>query len=125
MANMDDILKRAKGPIRKMMTGICDVQEYQSIKDQTTHVTKQQLVTIYSGQPCRLSYSKNPATTEGDAPGSLLTVRLLLPSELAIRPGSVITVTQAGKTRTFKAASKPAVYTNHQEVDLESADDYA
>ena len=125
MANMEDILKRAKGPIRKMMTGTCDVQEYQSVKDQTTHVTKQQLVTVYSGQPCRLSYSKNPATTEGDAPGSLLTVRLFLPSELVIRPGSVFTVTQKGRTRTFKAASEPAVYTSHQEVELESAKDYA
>ena len=125
MENMTDILKRAKKPILSMMTGVCDVQEYQSVKDQTTHVTKQQLVSVYSGQPCKLSYSKNPATTEGDAPGSLLTVRLILPSELAIRPGAVITVTQKGKTRTFKAASEPAVYTNHQEVELESAKDYA
>jgi hypothetical protein len=125
MANMADILKRAKMPILSLMIGTCDVHEYQSIKDQKTHVTKQALVTVYSGQPCRLSYSKNPATTEGDAPGSLLSVRLLLPSELVIKAGSVITVTQAGKTRTFKAASEPAVYTNHQEVDLVSADDYA
>jgi hypothetical protein len=125
MANMADILKRARQPIMSLMTGTCDVQEYQSVKDQDTHVTKQQLVTVYSGQPCKLSYSKNPATAEGDAPGSLLTVRLLLPSELAIRAGAVITVTQAGKTRTFKAASEPAVYTNHQEVELESAKDYA
>jgi hypothetical protein len=125
MANMEDILKRAKGPIRKMMTGTCDVKEYQSVTDQTTHVTKQQLVTVYSGQPCHLSYSKNPATAEGDAPGSLLTVRLFLPSELVIRPGSVFTVTQKGRTQTFKAASEPAVYTNHQEVELESAKDYA
>jgi hypothetical protein len=50
---------------------------------------------------------------------------LILPPELTIRPGSVITVTQAGKTRTFKAASEPAVYTNHQEVELETVDDYA
>ena len=125
MENMTDILKRAKRPILSMMTGTCDVQEYQSVKDQTTHVTKQQLVTVYSSQPCKLSYSKNPATAEGDAPGLLLTVRLILPPELTIKPGAVITVTQAGKTRTFKAASEPAVYTNHQEVDLESADDYA
>lgn len=125
MANMADILRRARQPIMSLMIGTCDVQEYQSVKDPKTKITKQKLVTIYSGQPCKLSYSKNPATTEGDAPGSLLTVRLLLPSELAIRAGSVFIVTQSGKTRTFKAASEPAVYTNHQEVDLESAEDYA
>jgi hypothetical protein len=125
MVSITDILKRARQPILSMMTGSCDIQEYQSVKDPKTKVTKQQLVTIYSGQPCKLSYSKNPATAEGDAPGSLLSVRLILPSELAIRAGAVITVTQAGKTRTFKAASEPAVYTNHQEVDLESAKDYA
>jgi hypothetical protein len=125
MANMEDILRRAKKPILSMMTGRCDVQEYQTVKDKKTHITKQQLVTVYSGQPCQLSYSRNPATAEGDAPGSLLSVRLILPPELVIRPGSVITVTQKGKTRTFKSASEPAVYTNHQEVDLESAKEYA
>jgi len=123
--NIADILKRAKAPILSLMTGICDVQEYQSVKDQKTHVTKSKLVTVYTGQPCKLSYIKNPATAEGDAPGALLTVRLILPSELAIKAGSVITVTQAGKTRTFKAASEPAVYTNHQEVELTTADEYA
>jgi hypothetical protein len=125
MANITDILKRAKKPILSLMIGTCDVQEYQTVKDPKTHVTKQQLATVYTGQPCKLSYSKNPATTEGDAPGSLLTVRLILPSELTIKAGNVFTVTQAGKTRTFKAASEPAVYTNHQEVELTSAEDYA
>lgn len=55
----------------------------------------------------------------------LLTVRLLLPSELVVRAGCIITVTQSGKTRTFEAAGEPAVYTNHQEIDLISADKYA
>lgn len=118
-------MKRARQPILSLMIGTCDVQEYRTEKDPKTHVTKQRLVLLYSNQRCRLSYSKNPATAEGDAPGSLLVVRLILPSELVIRAGSVITVTQAGKTRTFKAASEPAVYTNHQEVELESVKDYA
>lgn len=125
MADMTDILKRARRPIMSLMVGTCDVQEYQSVKDQSTHVTKQQLVTIYTGQPCKLSYIKNSATAGGDAPVLFLSVRLILPPELAVKPGSVITVTQAGKTRTFKAASEPAVYTNHQEVELEAVDDYA
>lgn len=125
MANMADILKRSRRAIMSLMIGTCDVYEYQSVKDPNTHVTKQAKKLLYSGQSCKLSYSKNPATAEGDAPGSLLTVRLILPSELAIRAGNEFTVTQSGKTRTFKAASEPAVYTNHQEVELESADDYA
>lgn len=125
MASMTDILKKAKLPILKMMTGKCDIMEYQSVKDAKTKVTKQRLVTVHSDQPCKLSYSRNPAMTDGDAPGSLLAVRLILPSEPVIKAGSVFKVTQSGKTRTFKAASEPAVYTNHQEVDLEHADEYA
>lgn len=125
MSSMADILRRARDPIFRMMIGTCDVHEYQSVTDPKTHITKQVLVQLYSGQPCKLSYSKNPVTAEGDSPGALLSVRLLLPSDLVIRAGCVFTVTQAGKTRTFKAASEPAVYTNHQEVDLESAEEYA
>ena len=125
MATIAEILQRSRQPIMTMMIGTCDVKEYQSVTNATTHVTKQQLVTLYSNQPCRLSYSKNPVTAEEEAPSVLLSVRLFLPPELAIRPGCVFVVTQAGKTRTFKAASEPAVYTNHQEVELESADEYA
>lgn len=125
MANITDILKKARKPIMSMMTGTCDIQEYRNVKDTKTHVTRSELVTLFTAQPCRLSYSKNPATADGDAPGLLLTVRLYLPPELPIKAGDVFTVTQAGKTRTFKAASEPAMYTNHQEIELESAKEYA
>ena len=122
---MQDILRKAKKPIISLMLGRCDIKEYQSVTDPKTHITKQELVTVYSNQQCKLSYTKNPTATEGDATGTLLAVRLLLPSELDIKAGNVFIVTQAGKTQEYKAASAPAVYTNHQEVELESVDEYA
>lgn len=119
------ILKRVKLPVQSMMIGTCTVQEYQSVKNEKTHVTRQELVTVYTDQPCKLSYSKAPTTTDGDSPVKLLAVKLFLPSELVIRAGSVLTVTQAGRTQTFKASGEPAVYTNHQEIELVNADEKA
>lgn len=125
MAAMADIISKARAATNALMIGTCDVQQYQSVTNATTHITSQQLVTLYTDQPCRLSYSKNPATAEGDAPEVLLAVRLFLPPELAIPAGCVIEVTQAGRTELYKAASAPAVYINHQEIELERLDEYA
>ena len=119
------ILKRVKLPVKSMMIGSCNVQEYQTVKNEKTHVTKQELVTVYTDQPCKLSYEKAPTTAEGNSPVKLLAVKLFLPSELVIRAGSVLTVTQAGKTQTFKASGEPKVYTNHQEIELVNADEHA
>lgn len=124
-ANMENIMRKARPAINSLMTGTCTVKEYQSVTNATTHITKQQLVTRYQNQPCRLSYSKAPATAEGDAPGVLLTVKLLLPPELSIKAGDVFEVTQAGKTEVFKAAGAPAMYVNHQEIELERLAEYA
>lgn len=122
---VEDIFLKARVPIMYLMNGACDVKEYQSVTNEQTHVTTHTMVTIYTNQPCRLTYKTNPATEEGEAPKVLLGVRLFLPVALSIKAGCIFVVTQAGKTRTFKAASEPAVYTNHQEVAVESADDYA
>lgn len=124
-ANMENIMRKARPAINSLMTGTCTVKEYQSVTDATTHVTKQQLVTLYKDQPCRLSYVKNPATAGGDAPGVLLSVKLILPPELSIRAGCEFEVKQAGKTEAFKAAGAPAMYVNHQEVELERLEEYA
>lgn len=123
--NMENIMRKARPAINSLLTGTCNVKEYQSVTNATTHVTKQQLVTLYKNQPCRLSYVKNPATAGGDAPGVLLSVKLILPPELEVREGCEIEVTQAGKTETFKAAGAPAMYVNHQEIELERLDKYA
>ena len=50
---------------------------------------------------------------------------LFIRPDLEIKEGSVIEITQNGVTNRYKRASKPAVYTRHQEVALELYEDNA
>jgi hypothetical protein len=53
------------------------------------------------------------------------TIKLFIRSDLDIKPGSLIEVTQNNVTTKYKRASQSAVYSNHQEITLELYEDYA
>lgn len=102
----------------------CTVYEYQDVTDPVTFQTTSKLVPVIEKEPCRLSYSYNSTTssTTGIATvGQIIT--LYIRPDLEIKAGSVIDVTQHGRTFRFKRARNPAVYTNHQEITLEIDED--
>ncbi len=70
--------------------------------------------------PCRLCYKnvKHAEQTETVAQERQV-IQLFLSSDVPIREGSKIEVTQEGKTKFFKCAGKPAIYGSHQEIILE------
>lgn len=113
-------------PLSILWTGRCTIWEYQDITDVTTHQTTQQEVQVVTDEPCRISFlseaTTNPVT--GVAEMSQFTV-LFIRSNLEVKPGSIIEVTQNGTTTKYKRSGKPAVYTNHQEVRLTLYEDYA
>ena len=47
-------------------------------------------------------------------------VKLFLPSDVQVKEGSKVTVTQEGMTASFICSGKPAVYGSHQEIVLET-----
>jgi hypothetical protein len=50
---------------------------------------------------------------------------LFIRPDLEINPGSIIEVTQNGRTTKYKRSGKPAVYTYHQEIRLTLYEEYA
>ncbi len=104
----------------------CTVIELQDVVDPITHITSKQEVIVHEKVPCKISYRTQLPTGDGVA-GSLnsfLTVLQLSP-DLEIKAGSRIDVTRDGKTISYKNSGKPAIYHNHQEIQLTLLDDYA
>ena len=46
-------------------------------------------------------------------------VKLFVSSDITIKPGSMLTVTQNGVTTEYTSSGVPAVYPTHQEIMLE------
>lgn len=107
-------------PLSALWTGTATISEYQDTVDPNTFQTTQSLVTVTTNEPCRLSFKSEPTTGEQSGAPTLsqFTILFIRPN-LTIDAGSVISVTQNGVTTQYKRSSKPAVYTNHQEIALE------
>lgn len=118
--------KPTSNPLSILWKGRCTVWEYQDVTDPDTHQTIQREVVVVENEPCRVSFSSEAVTnpSSGVAEMSQFTVLFIRPN-LNISAGSVIEVTQNGKTVKYKRSGKPAVYTNHQEIRLTLYEDYA
>lgn len=114
---------RIPNPLKKLWIGKCTIKEYRTITNPVTHQSIQDLIPVLIDEPCRLSYRYEQSTNiqNGTAVVSQ-SITLFIRPDLTIKPGSVIEVTQHGRTTVFKGAGKPAVYTNHQELIMELAD---
>ena len=121
-----DAMKSVKSHVESMWIDRCTIKLFQEVTDPVTHITDFTEKVICQNQPCKLSHDKFPVTGEGIAPGRVLTVKLFLSPALSIPAGAVIEVmTHAGVEERYKASGVAAVYTNHQEVNLEAEDDKA
>lgn len=108
---------------------VCNIIEYQSVKDPVTKQTVKKEVTVLENQACNLTYSTtvNHAISTGTATTATQTPLLIISSDIIIKAGSKIVVTKKSKTvnlnsaltTAYKNSSKPALYSVHQEIELE------
>lgn len=119
-------LQKAKKHVQSMWIDRCTIKQFQEVTDDVTHITEFVERVICKDEPCKLSHKSFPVTGDGVVPVRVLTVKLFLSPLLTIPAGSVVEVTtHTGRTETFKSSGASAVYTNHQEVNLEAEDDKA
>lgn len=125
------IPKKSTSPLSILWDGLCTIYEYREETDPDTFQTNYGLVSVVVDEPCRLSQSRvahNQSevtyTRDGAPYVDQLTVLFIRP-ELDINAGSVIEVTQHGRTVKYKRSSEPAIYSNHQEIVLELYEDNA
>lgn len=113
-------------PLAILWKGRCTIYEYQDVTDPETMQTKQELVPVVVDEPCRLSYrTETTVNIDKGAPSIVQTTVVFIRPDLVIKEGSVLEVTQNNVTNKYKRASKPPIYTNHQEVTVELYKDNA
>lgn len=115
-----------KNPLSLLWTGKVTIYEYQDVTNPETFQTTHELVAVVTDEPCRVSFGSEQITSiEGGSPSIMQTIKLFIRSDLDIKPGSLIEVTQNNVTTKYRRASQSAVYSNHQEITLELYEDYA
>lgn len=115
-----------ENPLSILWIGKATIYEYQEITDPITYQTNSELVPVVVDEPCRLSHKRESTVDiNNGVPYVSQTIVLFIRPDLNIKEGSVIEVTQHSTTTKYKRASKPAVYTRHQEVALELYEDNA
>lgn len=116
----------ARKAIESTYDGLCTVIELKKEKDELTKLTKKQPVIVLESQPCKLSFEIIKAVNQSESVASVTqTTKLFISPDISIKPGSKITVTQAGKTTDYTYSGVPAVYDTHQEIMLELFEDWS
>ena len=114
------IRRRARQEAESLYDGSCTISEYRKRTEPDTGLTRHHEETVVTDCPCRLSYESSPASGRTDTAAPVSQgIKLFLAPETEVRPGSKITVTQAGATRQYRASGVSKVYPTHQEVELE------
>ena len=109
---------KVRRALEKGYDGTFTVTEYKKVT-RPNHTTGFSEVEVLVDQPCRLSFSSSPSTSDGDIPEINQTVKLFFAPEITVKEGSKITVTQNGITTEYKQSGVPAVYSTHTEILLE------
>lgn len=100
--------------------GICTITEHQKIINEKTRLTSFEDVIVLENQPCKLSFeSLQVATLSNPAVEVTQYAKLFISPDIVIKPGSKLTITQAGVTTDYTYSGVPAVYGTHQEIMLE------
>lgn len=112
--------------LKLLWKGLCDVFVLKGDTDTSTGRTVQKEIEILHGEPCRVSYSSISATkSESEAANVPQIIKLFISNSIDIPEGSKIVVTQEGRAEIYRRAGKPAVYSTHQEIILESFKEWA
>lgn len=120
VGNIKAAARAARKAIESTYEGVVTVTEHQKVTDQKTKLTNYQDVTVIENQPCHLSFETLKSAIQSESAAAVTqTIKLFVSPEIAIKPGSKITVTQAGITTDYTCSGIPAVYETHQEIILE------
>ena len=126
-----NLFKPLKAAVESLYSGTCTVTATTPTFDESTKQTTHTETTLFTNQPCRLSFISAPPSDKlvsfsnnlihSDTPRAHFVdqqIKLFIDPALDIPPGSKISVTQNGLTQYFKSSGAPAVYSSHQEIEL-------
>ena len=113
-----------RAALESIYEGLCTVTEMVDVKDPGTAKTRQQRVPVITDEPCALSQTSLPASTQTVTADQVnYDAKLFISPDVFIKPGSRITVVQNGMVFQGEQAGKPFRYATHQEIKLREVKD--
>lgn len=110
-------IRRYRLALERMYTDRVTVQRVEKVK--VSGETKQQLVTVYTDQPCRISQKSLGTNDQTESVNNIAyETKLFAAPELEIKQGDTLTVTRGQITRTY-TAGEPFPYPSHQEISIQ------
>ncbi|WP_342480050.1 ABC transporter ATP-binding protein [Paenibacillus sp. FSL L8-0340] len=108
-----------RAAIESTYEGLATVFEMQNVKDPETGKTRQQPVMVLNEEPCALSQTSLPSSTQTVTVNQVnYDGKLFISPDVIIQPGSRITVTQNGMLFHGEQTGKAFRYPTHQEIKL-------
>lgn len=119
MLSKNQVVKARKA-IESMYDGTCTIIERQKVKLPNKSTGFKDIV-VLEDIPCRLSFKTitNTNQTETGASAVVQVTKVFIAPEIQVKPGSKLTITQNDVTTEYKSSGQPAIYTTHQEIELE------
>lgn len=111
---------KAREAIESMYDGTCTIIEHQKVKLPNKSTGFKDIV-VLEDIPCRLSFNTvtNTNQTEVGASAVIQSTKVFIAPEIQVKPGSKLAITQNDVTTEYKSSGQPAIYTTHQEIELE------
>lgn len=111
---------KARKAIESMYDGTCTIIEHQKVKLPNKSTGFKDIV-VLEDIPCRLSFKTitNANQTETGVSAVVQVTKVFIAPEIQVKPGSKLTITQNDVTTEYKSSGQPAIYTTHQEIELE------
>lgn len=119
MLSKNQVVKARKA-IESMYDGTCTIIEHQKVKLPNKSTGFKDIV-VLEDIPCRLSFKTitNTNQTETGVSAVVQVTKVFIAPEIQVKPGSKLTITQNNVTTEYKSSGQPAIYTTHQEIELE------
>lgn len=119
MLSKNQVVKARKA-IESMYDGTCTIIERQKVKLPNKSTGFKDIV-VLEDIPCRLSFKTitNTNQTETSVSAVVQVTKVFIAPEIQVKPGSKLTITQNDVTTEYKSSGQPAIYTTHQEIELE------
>ena len=103
--------------LESMYKGTCRRYESRQAKNEETKIAEEEKV-LAEEFPCRLSFTTSTVKEKEGVFVKAQETKLFCAPEREIPAGSLLEITQAGKTALYEQSGHPAVYESHQEIVL-------
>lgn len=110
--------------VERTYKGLCRLYESRQVKDEETKITSEERVFVEPEFPCRLSFGTSTVKDKEGAFVKVQETKLFCAPEREIPSGSMLEITQDGRTAFYEKSGYPVVYESHQEVVLTLKEGY-